>query len=305
MSRKKLLLFFIDGIGLGEDDPEINPLRGLFSPVMDGNPFVARSEPLFFSHGVLIPTDPIMGVPGVPQSATGQTSIFTGLNAQEHLGFHLTGYPNPELKALIERRSLMKRLIDAGVRTTAANLYSQEFFEQRQSRDFFPASTLVIRASGAPFRYWPDYVSGKAVFADITNELIRNRGYDVELIEPEVAAKHMIQVLDDDDFVFFEYFMTDLHGHKRNRKELERCVEVLNRFTSSLWGGVDRSTTGVLVVSDHGNAEDVVRGGHTMNMVPTLLLRTDETECRRFAETVSRLTDIYPAVLRTFGVDVG
>lgn len=139
-TMKKLLLFFVDGIGLGEDDERINPLRDLFCGLMDGHRFVRRNGSLYFRGGVLVPTDPVMGTPGIPQSATGQTSIFTGVNAQNRIGYHLMGYPNDELKIIIEERSLMKALVQRGVRVTAANLYSQEFFDKRRnsSRNLFP-----------------------------------------------------------------------------------------------------------------------------------------------------------------------
>ena len=303
---KKLLLFFVDGIGLGEDDERINPLRDLFYGLMDGHRLVRCNDPIFFRGGVLVPTDPVMGVPGMPQSATGQTSIFTGINAQNRIGCHLMGYPNDELKIIIEERSLMKALVRKGVRVTAANLYSQEFFEKRRnsSRNLLPASTLTIQASGAAFRYWQDYREGRAVFADITNELIRSRGYDIPLIEPETAAANMLNILGEVDFVFFEYFMTDLHGHKRNRDETLRCVDILSRFTESLWEKVDRSNTAVLIVSDHGNAEDMIIGGHTANPVPTLLLSEDLNVQRLFADSVRNLSDIYMTVLKYFDSDL-
>ncbi len=301
---KKLLLFFIDGIGLGEDDKQINPLRDLFSGIMDGKRFVRCEGPIYFRSGVLIPTDPVMGVTGIPQSATGQTSIFTGVNAQQRIGYHLTGYPNEELKKIIRERSLMKALVNQGVRATAANLYSREFFEKRRnsSRNLFPVSTLTIEASGAAFRYWQDYQVGRAVFADITNELIRSRGYDIPLIEPERAAANMLNILGEFDFVFFEYFMTDLYGHKRNREEILKCAGILDRFAESLWEKAERRETAILVVSDHGNAEDMSTRGHTDNPVPTLLLSENQETQRLFAETVHDLTDIYRAVLRYFEV---
>ncbi|KKK75217.1 hypothetical protein LCGC14_2875920 [marine sediment metagenome] len=63
---KKLVLFFIDGLGLGPDNPDCNPLRSLFARLMSGRKLVDTEGPLFFPNGVLIPTDPTMGVPGTP-----------------------------------------------------------------------------------------------------------------------------------------------------------------------------------------------------------------------------------------------
>jgi len=302
MSKKKLLLFFIDGIGLGLDDGKANPLRNLFSGVMPGTRLVEQESAQFFKGGVLIPTDAVMGVPGVPQSATGQTSIFTGTNAQKLLGRHLSAYPNERLKSIIEQKSLMRSLENLGVKVTAANLYSREFFDDRKKSrpNRFPVSTLIIQSSGAGFRFWPDYQSSMAVFADITNERLRKRGYDIPLIEPEEAAANMLNIVTEYNFVFFEYFMTDLHGHKRNRRELSRCVDILNRFTGLLWAGVDRGTTAILILSDHGNAEDMTTGDHTLNRVPTLFLGADPEDQQLFAQSINDLTDIHSTVLKYF-----
>ena len=301
---KKLILFFIDGLGLGPEDPAVNPMRSLFAGLLGGPRFVRRHAPYRFPGGVLVPTDAVMGVPGIPQSATGQTSLFTGVNAQAFIGAHLSAYPNAELRRLIEERSLMKALARRGVRTTAANLYSREFFLSRRNsrRNLFPVSTLTIKASGSRFRYPADYAADRAVFADITNELIRSRGYDIDLIRPEQAAGRMLNILEDFDFVFFEYFMTDLHGHKRDAGKLARCVEILNAFMGEIWRGMDRRRAAVLVVSDHGNAEDIRTGDHTLNPVPTLLLSEDPGAQSLFADSVSDLTDVYRAVIAYYSL---
>ena len=299
---KKLLLFFIDGLGLGEDEPGINPVRPLFHDLIEGERFTNRGQPWIFPNGVLIPTDAVMGVPGIPQSATGQTSLFTGINAQKRIGIHLSAYPNAELTKLIEKNSLMKVLAAGGVRTTSANLYSREFFFRRREsrRNRFPVSTLTIEASGSRFRFPADYAAGMAVFADITNELIRSRGYPIDLIRPERAARNMINILAEADFVFFEYFMTDRNGHKRDAEKLNGCVDVLNRFLAAIWENVNRENTAILVVSDHGNAEDIRTGGHTTNPVPTMLLSEDTGARRLFLDSVHDLTDVYRAVMAYF-----
>ena len=300
---KKLVLLFIDGVGLGDDTAE-NPVRELFSDFLDGSRLVRRSEALHCAEAVMIPTDAVMGVSGTPQSATGQASIFTGLNTQKMLGTHIPAFPSDRLAVLVEQRSLMRVLRDAGIRVTSANLYSREFFQKRESarRNLFPVSTLTIRASGVPFRYPDDYRAGKAVFADITNELLRSRGWDVPLSTPEEAAGRMARIVEEADFLFFEYFMTDLHGHKRNGEAVRACVDILSRFTRELWLRIRSPHTGILVVSDHGNAEDMVVGDHTLNLVPTILIGGTEADRASMATAVRDLSDVYRAVLAWFGV---
>ncbi len=299
---KKIVLILIDGIGLGEDSAD-NHISGLFSGMMGGNKLVASGSPVFFDNGVLIPTDAVMGVPGIPQSATGQTSIFTGVNAQKYAGVHISALPDYRLADIIKAKSLMKVLKEKGVSVTSANLYSDEFFEKRRSsrRNLFPVSTLTIMASESPFRQESEYLEKRAVFADITNKLIRQRGYDIPLISPEEGAERVKNISADYDFVFFEYFMTDIYGHKRNKTGIMESVDVLNRFVESLWNRIRDDDTGILIVSDHGNAEDFSTGDHTENSVPTILFSGNRPDLMEFSERIKNLTDIYDAVCENFG----
>jgi len=295
---KKLFLFFIDGIGLCQKE---SPLSSLFTNITGKN-LIEGSQPDFFKSGVICSADATLNVSGRPQSATGQATIFTGINASEYLGYHLTAFPNHKLVDLIEKHSLMKILSENGISVTSANMYSKEFFEKRAARrrNAFPVSTLTIKASGAPFRYFDDYEKEEAVFADITNRLIRERGYDIAEISPETAGENLLNILNDNQFVFFEYFMTDIYGHKRNKEGLEESIDILNRFTETVWSGTKNTETAILIISDHGNAEDLTTGNHTTNNVPAILLTNNSKDSKKFAESIHSLVDIYPWVLEYF-----
>ncbi len=298
---EKLFVLFIDGIGLAEKS-ERNPVCRLFRNETDNFGLQQIDSPHFFSQSVLCPLDATLNIKGEPQSATGQTAIFTGINAAEHLGYHLPAFPNEELVEIILEHSIMKKLKANGISVTSANMYSEKFFEDRKNskRNRFPVSTLTIEASEADFRMLKEYKQGKAVFADITNELIRQRGYDIELISPEQAGKRIRPILDDYDFVFFEYFMTDFFGHKMNYTEMNNCVDILNGFVSSIVEGLDLEQESVLIVSDHGNGEDLTTGCHTLNPVPGLLLSSNNSVRKRFSQCQS-ITDIYDFMIDYFG----
>jgi len=298
---KKLFLFFIDGIGLCQKE---SPISYLFTKIT-GKKLIAGTQPDFFDSGVICSADATLNVSGRPQSATGQATIFTGINASEYLGYHLTALPNEKLVELIEEQSLMKSLGEQGVIVTSANMYSAEFFQKRAARrrNAFPVSTLTIKASGVPFRYYSDYEKGEAVFADITNRLIRERGYDIEEITPETAAENLLNILKENQFVFFEYFMTDVYGHKRNKEKLKESVDILNRFTETVWAGVKNDDTAILIISDHGNSEDLTIGDHTSNDVPAILLTKNKDESINFANLIYSLVDIYPWVLKYFSTN--
>jgi 2,3-bisphosphoglycerate-independent phosphoglycerate mutase len=297
---EKLILFFIDGIGLAPQSPN-NLIGRLFERETGGFGLGPVDEARFTEFSVLSPLDAQLGVQGIPQSATGQTSLFTGVNAPQFLGYHLTAFPNAPLLPLFQEHSIMKILADRGVSVTSLNLYSQEFFEERNKsvKNRFPASTLTIQASGVPFRMIEDYRQGRAVFADITNERIKKRGYDIEIIEAEEAAEHSLAVLKEKDFLFFEYFLTDHYGHKKDRVNLDRCVDVLNDYVSALVQGMDLSREALLIVSDHGNSEDVSHASHTLNPVPGLLIGGAEEKRKSFANC-KKLTDVYSFMVDYF-----
>ncbi|MBA3692336.1 MAG: hypothetical protein H0W77_02680, partial [Acidobacteria bacterium] len=80
-----VLLFFIDGLGIGISS-EHNPLARIenVEPLAH---FKGEQSKIIFD-GVLIPTDARLGIEGRPQSASGQTTILTGVNAPKFLGVH-------------------------------------------------------------------------------------------------------------------------------------------------------------------------------------------------------------------------
>lgn len=300
-SEMSLLLFFIDGIGIAGRDQADNGLAGLFKNAMHPLKLtdLEQGNAVYFPGGGGTAADAILGVPGIPQSATGQATIFTGINTQKLLGYHLTAFPNSKLVKLISRRSLMKRLKKDGVHVTSANLYSEEFFKRRSlgHKNRFPVSTLTIKASGVPFRMYEDYLEGRAVFADITNELIRQRGWDIEVISPEKAAENMLNILDEYQFVFFEYFMTDLYGHRKDRSAVKKEIDKLNRFTDRI---VQEEKHDIIVVSDHGNAEDLSSGDHTTNPVPVLFLSGNRDKAGQFLHKLSGLDQLYQRIRMHF-----
>ena len=72
-----VLLIFIDGVGVGTRGGH-NPLDGLDSEFFS---IFQGEHPQLPFDGVMAQTDARLGVEGLPQSATGQTTILTGLKA--------------------------------------------------------------------------------------------------------------------------------------------------------------------------------------------------------------------------------
>ena len=120
-----VILVSIDGLGVGVKDPTVNPLAAFRPRIL--NVYEKELGP-FPQSGRCLATDAQLGVEGLPQSATGQTTLVTGLNAPSLVGArHLPGFPSPTLRRLIERHSIFNRLKAAGFKVTFANSFTPEF----------------------------------------------------------------------------------------------------------------------------------------------------------------------------------
>lgn len=296
---RKLLFIFLDGVGLGTNS-SYNPIKDLFKNMTDKD-FIASSYPMLTDEFLIKPIDAILNVKGLPQSATGQTSIMTGINAQGLLGYHHTAFPNEPLIGIIRKHNILLTLKNSGLKVTCANMYSKEYFEKRSLRkkNMFPVSALSIKTSDLPFRFLDDYNRGEAVFADITNNVIKSRGYDIDIITPETAAINMLNICDQNDFTFFEYFITDTYGHKKEREKLITEVDKINRFVKELWNS-GKNSIDIIITSDHGNCEDIGTGNHTMNPVPFIYFSKNDELKQQFLNEVKDITLFKDSVLKHF-----
>ena len=262
--RRRVLLFFIDGIGVGDDDPDVNPLASGDYPTLHltrtRTPRARTGEPVF-ARGL----DASLGVPGLPQSATGQTAILTGVNAPRILGRHVSGFPGPTLRPVLEKASILKRVREAGREASFLNAFGPRFFEMEETRRRLSATTLATLASGARIRTWADLLDGRAVVHDLTHWRMKEWGYDLPLRSPEEAGAIIAEESRAQDFSLFEYFETDRAGHDQDRGRAARCLTDLDRALQTVLSRVDLDETTVIVASDHGNLEDLREKTHTLN----------------------------------------
>ncbi len=299
MKSVHILLIFIDGLGLGEEDGERNPLVTAaaitWRRLLGGSPLTRAAAPYFAGNVSLVLTDSTLGVPGLPQSATGQTAILTGRNGAKVLGRHHNAYPPQPLRELIARDSILKRVVDRGYTATFANAFTPEYFRLvAEGKRRHSVTTEVTLAAGLPLRQLEDLQGGKAVYQDITNGSLRERGHDVPLFTPEEAGAILANLSQEYHFTLFEYFLTDMAGHKGNWSWAKGVLRLLDRFYGAVLAGVDLEKTLVVLTSDHGNIEDLAVKTHTANPVPTLLVGWRQ---REVASRIQTLTDIAPALL--------
>jgi 2,3-bisphosphoglycerate-independent phosphoglycerate mutase len=306
-----VLLFFIDGLGIGTRGPQ-NPLDGL-----------AEAEPLaIFSHeptastsddqartiddqataidqqatifdGIVVPTDARLGIEGRPQSASGQTTILTGINVPQLLGYHKQGFPNAAMLEILREHSIFLQLTRAGIGPiTFANTYTQRFFDERPR--WVSATTAAMEAAQLPFRQLADLKAGRAVFHDFTNQLLIERGEDAELRNAEQAADVLAFLVSEHKFTLYEYFITDKIGHKQDAQLAKTILQNLARLIRELLVRVDLTRTSVILTSDHGNIEDLSSRNHSLNPVPTIVWGSNRIQ---IAKQIKTLAEITPAIV--------
>ncbi|HJQ68042.1 MAG TPA: peptidase [Blastocatellia bacterium] len=289
-----VLLIFVDGVGIGTRGSH-NPLDGLDAEFFAH--FKGEAPQLPFG-GRMAVTDARLGVDGLPQSATGQTAILTGVNAASLIGRHLHGYPSPRLKQALSEQSIYKRLRDRGRSVTFANAYTPRYFVARPR--FVSATTVAAESAGVRLRTLEDLERGEAIFHDFTNYSLIGMGHSVKSRGPEEAGRLLARLAAAHDFTLYEHFITDRLGHLQNREWSRTHVALLNRFVEAVLNSSDLKRQTVVVTSDHGNIEDLSSRSHTMNHVATLTFGAG-TEFIR--SRVASLTDITPAVVEYLTVE--
>src|SRR5256886_10985615 len=229
-SDSRVLLFFIDGLGIGTRGPH-NPFDGL----SDAAPLaIFQNEPAEIPFaGILAQTDACLGVEGRPQSASGQTTILTGVNAPAAIGTHKQGFPNQALLDIIREHSIFLQLKNRSVQSiTFANTYTNQFFERRPR--WISATTAAVEAAGLRFNVVGDLKRGRAVFHDFTNKMLIERGEDVELRTPEEAGDVLANIASEHRFTLYEHFITDKIGHAQDRDAAQRALPMLARYIRRL-----------------------------------------------------------------------
>ncbi|MCR3920976.1 MAG: hypothetical protein NUK65_00445 [Firmicutes bacterium] len=293
----RIILFFIDGVGLAPARPT-NLLSATPTPCLQellyGHRLTLEAVGTHNEQATLLSLDATLGVPGEPQSATGQTSLFTGVNAAQAVGRHIRGFPTEALSTILENEGILKKMIQTGKKATFLNTYRPQFFVSRpKGRRAYATTTLLNMYAGLPFHTLDDMKAGRSLNADITNEVLIEQGYPVSLLDPFTAGERVATRTEHFDFLLFEYFLTDHFSHKRNQEKIQKCITTIDRFIAGIVSKQNLADTLLLVTSDHGNLEDLTTSAHTRNPVPLLLVGAG----REHLPPLRTLTDLAPFIL--------
>ncbi len=302
---RRVLFLFIDGVGLGRDDLTVNPLAAATLPtlaaLLDGNPLTASTGR--FSHGDahLCPTDAQLSVPGRPQSATGQTAILTGVNAPARLGEHYGPRPDQRVRDILDEAGIFARLHAAGHPTAFVNAYPQRYFDAvKRGKRLLSAVPYAAQRGGLRLLTWKDMQAQQALSANFTGLGWRTQlGYpNAPLYSPAEAGAQFWRIAQPARFAFFEHWLTDYLGHRRDFRAAVDNFQRIDGFLAGLLDVMDWQETLLIVASDHGNVEDCSTRKHTENQALTLLVGS---QSGRYAHRIRRLDDFVNVVAEFLG----
>jgi len=295
------IMIFMDGVGIGKKDYEYNPFFKYgfktFSNLFGEIPHI-DSQHLKSDNGFLFPVDACMGIPEIPLSGTGQTSIFCGINAPEMIGKHFGPYPYSTLIPIIEKKNIFRSFMERKKKVHFVNAYPKQFFEYVNSgRRRLSVTTLSCILNGMRLNKIGDIHKGKALAADITNRhFVERMNYKLKVIKAETAANRLVRIGSENHFTLFEIFHTDHLGHGRNSEWLEYTTGVLDRFLYYLLTNLEKNMT-LIICSDHGNFEDLSIKMHTRN--PALGI-TAGKNAEQLSKKIKALYNIKPAIMEMY-----
>jgi len=302
------LFIFLDGVGLGSTDPGINPFAHPSMPclqnLLEGKRLLASDSPSAGRYFFLSGLDACLGIEGMPQSATGQAALLTGVNVPELIGKHYGPKPNEPIADILSDRNLFKKLKYSGKKAGLLNAYPDRFFESINSgRRLLSAIPLAVKSAEIPLKNTIDYYAGNAISADFTGKGWREHLNlpDAPLYTPEAAGKKLADLALDYDFAFFEFWLSDYVGHSQ---EMTSACDLLSEFDKILGGLLsawDFDHGIIYITSDHGNLEDLSTHRHTLNEVPSLVIGIPSLR-KYFSRSVQSLIDVSPAVLEFFSL---
>jgi 2,3-bisphosphoglycerate-independent phosphoglycerate mutase len=292
----RVLFLFIDGIGLGDDEPGHNPFaveRWSGLEAFAGRRLL-RDEPCLDKANVVFRgIDATLGLPGLPQSGTGQATIFTGANCAAAAGRHFGPFPHSATRSLLAERNLFRQAqqaLDNADAALFANGYPRRFLAYLETTTRYTVTTRCCTDAGMRIRDAEDIREGRAIPADITGELWPDN--DIEPTSVEEAARTLLHLTAAYPLTVFEFFHSDKAGHAMDMSQALRVLRTLDEFLAALMIEADEGLT-IVMTSDHGNLEDLRTKSHTLNQVPLVA----RGPCARHFGAIDDLTQITPAIL--------
>ncbi|MEM7031182.1 MAG: hypothetical protein AAF629_16585 [Chloroflexota bacterium] len=301
---KSALIIFLDGVGLGPADSDSNPFMHVELPTFQkwlSVPHLTQETAgTVTPEAALLGLDANLGIDGLPQSGTGQTTILTGRNAPAVLGKHYGPYPNQPLREMIKQDNLFKVVLEAGYPAAYANAYPAGFLDRlKRGKGRLSANTQAAHLSGVRLRSGEDLRQGRAISALMRNDFWPESDFPLPSLNAYQAGQQLATLAHDHTLTFFEFWYSDMLGHKQMRAESLEILGQLDQFVAGALASLDLSNTIFMIISDHGNFEDWTTSKHTYNPALTFLAGVGFDV---MLPNLHSLADIKPTLLEALGV---
>lgn len=293
-----ILMIFLDGIGLGADDPQSNPFAVAHMPALtsltNGCRWLDGIGRQVSSRSVFVPTDPRLGVPGRPQSATGQAAILTGRNVPQLIGEHYGPKPNPAIRSILAQDNFFQRVTAHGRSAALLEAYPSRFHHAVASgKRLLSSYQQAVVEAGLPLFGEHQLYHGDALAVDWIGRAWREElGYtDSPVYTPYEAGRRLVEISRRYDFAFFSHWLTDVVGHRGPMDDAVRLLELFDDVMAGALETWDDNEGLMIIISDHGNLENLSTRVHTENDVPALIIGR---QSQGFADGLRDLTDFVP-----------
>ena len=236
------------------------------------------------------PIDACLGVDGLPQSATGQATMFTGVNCAEAMGRHCEGFPGQALRSIIETNNIFLELKRRSRKIKFADAYLIDSPEELKERRFKSVTTVMALTAPESICTLSDLAGDTALMQDLTRETIQDRYPDIPTIPPQRAAEDLFAIARAHDFTLYEFFQTDVAGHSLDYDRACNTLRMYDRFLSALVRLTAAAGITLVITSDHGNIEEMNVRTHTRNQVPFIVFGPGEERVRARVESLKDVT---------------
>jgi 2,3-bisphosphoglycerate-independent phosphoglycerate mutase len=297
-----IILLFLDGVGIGRQDPKENPFFNAKLPnlekYLDGK-IPSKKQNVFKGHNAsFVRVNANLGMSGLPQSGTGQSALITGVNTAKFIGKHFGPYLYSTLKPVVEQKNIFVQLRNRGFKSCYANAFPQQYFDYISAHKRDAAISFAWRSINEPLKNADSLRNGNALSADITNERWNSLGYpDILPISIEKASHRLVRIAEKCNFVLFEYFYTDHAGHSQSMPQAVNVLEKIDSLIGHILEKIDKKRMLLLVISDHGNIENLSVKSHTRNPVPFISFGVQH---ERIVAKIKNITDVTPAIIEMF-----
>lgn len=290
----------MDGVGLGSADSDVNPFVTAdlphFTALLGEGWFLRERGRITTDRASLVPTDAGMGVPGKPQSATGQATLLTGRNVPALVGEHYGPKPNQAVAQVIQQGTLFHEAAAAGLNAALLTPYPARYFAAIASgKRLYSAVPLAVTDAGFDLMTAVDLQNGRAISPGFTGQAWRDMlGYeDIPIFTLDEAGQHIAKLAQRYAFSFFEHWPSDRSGHRGSLTEARTHLELIDGAIGGLLSTWDDVHGLLIITSDHGNIEEKDHRQHTINPVPTILVGQNHAA---YAAQIQNLADIAPIV---------